>query len=480
MTGGQKILQAVLQNRNLMALNLKGNCIPSDVSSAIEDHIIKNKQRQILSEGNILMKENIQTHLMSSEEEDSGPRIKCKTRKKKKKRERSRTPLEELRDTPLGGNSRNDEFDDNASEFKRNFKNVSNESDGNTDLNEKIDGLNKILQDRSLNIDRLKIELDLRNTEIETLTNENEKLKNLVENLKEENKNILEEKCKEIEYLKKVHLKEESNWKESYRELEEIHLNDVRLKQEADTKIRSYEKELRKAYLELQSKKEKLSSTVQSYEDAISENKIEVHRIKREIQEKENRCKIEVNTLKETLKETTDALEKCQEQLQKLRNELRESLESQARLKIKTDECERYVLRTTKIEDALHKAKEEKEKLEEKLQDSRKTVTSLQQQIMKIQEESIEPQKRYDGLKIELQLEKEISLNLKSEIKEERVRIKEQNEQLQKMLSQINGLHAQLNEMQTSHAETIRVKNTELDKLKILITEKTRELDEFK
>ncbi|XP_011498329.1 PREDICTED: leucine-rich repeat-containing protein 45-like [Ceratosolen solmsi marchali] len=477
--GGKKILQGIQTNRVLLSLNLKGNCIPNDIHSAITEQIIENKKRRILCETPIVLKENICSVSVSSED-DGVFQIKSRIQTKKKWKERPTTSIEELNNI-ASENSRND--DKNGSKNKTLIRISKNTDTGNynfTEIDEKMEALNNILQDRSATIDHLRSDLESKTTALKLIHTENEEIKSELERVKDENSNIREEKTTDIENLKKVHMKLEKNWKESYKDLEETYESNLKQKQEIDAKNRAYEKELRKATLEIQSIKDKLSSTIQNYEDTISECKTDVHRIKREIQEKENRYKIEINTLKETLKESTEALEKCQEHLQKLRNEFRETVESQSKLKMKADENERFAAKTMKIEEALHKSKEEREKLEEKLQESRKSIAYLQKQVIKLQEESIEPQKRYEALKMELQLEKERSCNLKSELQDQTARIREQNDQVQKMLSQVNGLYAQISEAQINHVESLRVKETEIEKLKNVIMQKTRELDDFK
>ena len=466
-SGGQKILQGIKHNRTLISLNLQGNCVRNEIYSAIKEQIMENQKRRVLSETPLILKENIHPILITSEEDDQMNHVKSRLQKKKKKRE--------MRDSPLG-DSGNEDADLDARRLM--LKKTNSESC--TEFTEKIEALNQILKERLATIDHLHTEVEAKNMELKHITTENEELKTEIRKMQEEYNNTLEEKNKELENLKKTMSKTENNWKESYKELEEAYQNNLKVKQEFESKNRAYEKELRKASIEVQSMKEKFSSTIQNYEDTISECKMEVHRMKREMQEKENRCKVETNTLKESLKESTGALEKCQEQLQKIRNELRESLESQAKLKIKADEAERFASRTAKIEEALHKSKEEREKLEEKLHESRKSVASLQKQVIRVQDEAMEPQKRYEALKLELQIEREKSISLKAEMHDERKRMKEQNEQIQKLLSQINGLYAQLSEAQSNHAEALRIKESEIEKLKNVISQKTRELDDYK
>lgn len=480
MSGGQKILQGIQHNRNLVSLNLKGNCVPGEIHSAIKEQIAENQKRRILCETPMLIKENLRPASLSSEEDADQASLLVRSRlvKRKKKRERSKTPLEELsRNSPLGDSGNND---DNVLDVRGLAEKTSNEGNYVTEFEEKIQGLNQILQERSAAIDLLTTELESKSMDLKLSKTANDELKAEIQRLREENATVVEEKTRDLESMKKAQTKTEASWKESYAELEESHQTNLRLKQEADARIRAYERELRKSSLEIQSLKDKLTSTVQSYEDTVSECRTEVHRTKRELQERDNRCKIETNALKDSLKESTEALEKCQEQLQRLRNELREALEAQARLRTKADESERLASRTARVEDALSRSKEEREKLEEKLQESRRAVAAFQKQVIRLQEEAMEPQKRYEALRLELQLEREKTAGLRLELQEERVRQREHSDQVQKMLGQINGLYGQIGEAQSGHAEALRAKEAEIEKLRSVVAQKSRELDEFR
>lgn len=83
-------------------------------------------------------------------------------------------------------------------------------------------------------------------------------------------------------------------------------------------------------------------------------------------------------------------------------------------------------------------------------------------------------------MKLELRLEREKSTSLTSELQVERTRMREQTEQMQKMLGQVNGLYAQLSEEQKNNAEKLREKDKEIDKGKDAVAIKARELEEFK
>ncbi|KAJ8665021.1 hypothetical protein QAD02_006683 [Eretmocerus hayati] len=480
LSGGQKILSGVKFNRVLTVMNLKGNCVPNDIHSSIMDQIKRNQKRHSLCQSHTL-KANLRSVLETNERSDfllgSGiHRRNYGSMNRKQGKMKMKSSVREMRGSPLGdsGNEHNDLATIDRREASPSHVEIHCENENiDESLNEKIETLKRVLQERATTLQSLESSLEVKNAELALIKTENEDLKEEIENLKKINQTTLEDKRKEVEVLEKVKAQVERDWKESYKELEEENQNILRQKQEFEGKYRANEKEMRKGALEIQALKEKLLSVSRQYEDTISEYRIEVHGAKRELQEKDNRHKIEVSALKRTLKETTEALEECQDHLLKLRNELKESQENQAKLKIKVGESEMVTSKMVKISEALEKCKLEKEKLERELQESKKTV-------YKLQEDLIEPQKRFKTLKLELQIEREKNLRLKQEVQDERARVKEQNEQMQKMVSQINGLYTQMNEIQSNHAEILKTKDNEIEKLKRLCAEKTLELDEFR
>lgn len=118
--------------------------------------------------------------------------------------------------------------------------------------------------------------------------------------------------------------------------------------------------------------------------------------------------------------------------------------------------------------------------MEEKLADSQKIVSFLQCQIASLQSELVEPQKHYNLLKDELNQEKQISEKLKQELSEKRVRLKDQNIQMEKMNQQITALHVRLNEAQIIHTELFSDRDRERKQLQDIISSKERNITELR
>jgi len=118
--------------------------------------------------------------------------------------------------------------------------------------------------------------------------------------------------------------------------------------------------------------------------------------------------------------------------------------------------------------------------LEEKLADSQRIVSFLQCQIASFQSELVEPQRRYNLLKDELNQEKQISEKLKQELFEERARLKDQNIQMEKMNQQITALHVRLNEVQIIHTELFCDRDRERKQLQDIISSKERNITELR
>lgn len=488
--GAQEILSSLDENRTMVRLNLRGNCVPSDTIATIEEALSKNRNRKTtticrlstksikpramknllksmdaeVEENKRISKENVRPS-SSEGSSDGNPRTRPRyPRKKVRRKERTKTPIEE---NPAG-----DSFE-GAKEL--------NESDAKTlDAQEKIEVLDRILSERTATIESLKSELEGKTTELDGVKSEREELRKESLLLKEEKERYTNERAKEIEDLKKLHAQSEESWCLTYKELEESHRKTLKAKSESEGKNRTFERDLRKSGLETVSLREKLSSSTQAFEDLISEGKTEVHRLKRELRERENRSKIESTALKESLKETTDALEKCQAQLQKSRNELREANEAQVNWKVKCEEAERLASRTLRLEEALQRSREEKEAADEKTLQSRKSMASLQRQLVVLREEALEPQRKREAMQAELELEREKAANLRKELHEERARARENDTQMQTLSKQVAMLNLQIGETQSCNAETLRVKDKEAEKLKDQIARKSQELEELR
>lgn len=118
--------------------------------------------------------------------------------------------------------------------------------------------------------------------------------------------------------------------------------------------------------------------------------------------------------------------------------------------------------------------------MEEKLADSQRTVSLLQTQITSFQSELIEPQRRYNLLKDELDQEKQISEKLKQELFEERGKLKNQNLQMEKMNQQVTELNIRLNKVQIIHSELLCDRDRERKQLQDIISSKERNLSELR
>ncbi|XP_015590670.1 leucine-rich repeat-containing protein 45 [Cephus cinctus] len=504
--GGELIQNSLRENKTLLKLNLRGNCIPDEIMHSIEDRVYENRCRRAMSDSHVsksveiakslVFKENIKPVSLSDSDSAVQTKLKYLRRKKcrRKRRKDEKCKTSEAKSSPTENSSNVEtKSDDSLLTLKLAVSNVTESNitgpmetlmnDQNlkmAEVNDKIRELNQMLQDRTTAINLLTNEIAIKAAEVDAARSQANQLETEVSQLKEERDKYTAEKAKEILELKRAHMESEEKWQVSYKNMEESYDKTLQSKKESDMKARRYEREIHKSTLEIASLKEKLVSTTQAYEDLISRGKTEMHRLRRELKEREGRHKIEINILKNSLKETTRALEECQAQLQKTRSELRETIENQSQLKARLIEMEHVNVRCSRSEESLQKVKEEKAALDEKLQDSQRIVQTLQRQVASLQSELIEPQRRYSLLKDELEQEKQKSGSLKQELAEERFRLKEQSVQLQKMTLQITALNTQINEIQTSHAEALRERDKERKQLKEMILHKERDLSDLK
>lgn len=506
--GGELLLAGMQGNKNIVKLNLHGNCIPNDIAQSIDERAGKNQSRQMItvtsmSKGierakSLLIKDEEKIPLFTDSDSAVQTRLKSRSRKKKKRNK----PVPKERAPSVSGNSEKTEAESDVGSLTnlllvdeensgkdqpRNdisgdgFKgDKSNESNASETPANKIKELNDILQNRTTAINLLTNEIAVKSAEIDAAKSQIDKLRTEIDQLRLDREKFAGEKFKEILEIKESHKKVEENWTKDYKELKEAYQRALLQRKESESKIRRYERDIHRSSVEVSNLKEKIVSLTQTYEDLISKEKTETHRLKRELKERENRHKNEIGIVKNTLRDTTQALEDCQTQLQKSRSELREVTESHMILKEKMSEIEHANLRYSRSEESLHKVKEEKESLEEELAERKRVMSNLQRQVVALQSELVEPQRRYELLNNELLQEREKTGRLKEELVDERERAKEQSVQLQKMALQITALNTQINEIQSSHAESLREKDKERKQLREIIAGKEREINDLK
>lgn len=251
----------------------------------------------------------------------------------------------------------------------------------------KIANLGKILQERTATIDLLTGEIATKVTEVNDTRAQLSLLQTQVNQLQENKEKLDSDKAREIADLQKSHEQAEENWRKNYKNLKNNFNECSRSKKDAETKVRSiilnlscchninkstcrwifrrtvrvncnfiffyllseqvrqYEVEIHRVSLKTELLRDKLVSATRAYDDLLSKTKIEIHRMRREWKESDNKHKIEYNILKNTLKGTIQALEDCQTELQKSRKESRDLFKGQALLKTKLDDAECNIFR---------------------------------------------------------------------------------------------------------------------------------------
>ncbi|KMQ92235.1 leucine-rich repeat-containing protein 45 [Lasius niger] len=496
--GGRLLLKAVCENKIITNLVLYGNCIPEDIMLAIEKQLRENRHRYSIIEVALSVDAKFKKFPTTMEKDfvmstTTGDLEKTAHSEQKHimSRQKEKAKIEILQasadveiNDQINSSKINSEINTELKNKSLNARvNISSrDHDNNRDIetDAKIADLGKMLQERTAVINLLTGELTTKIAEVDNMQAQLSLLQTEINQLQEEKEKFDSDKAREIAELQKSHDEAEKNWQKSYKDLKNDYNECSQNKKEADSKIQQYEREIHKSLLEIGLQRNKLVSTTQAYENLLSKNKIEMHRLKREFKERDNKHKIELNILKNTLKEITQAFKVCQIKLHKSRGESHDLYEKQGLLKIKLDDAEHRILRYTRLEESYQKIEEEKNILEKKLADSQRTVSLLQRQVASFQSELIEPQRRYNLLKDELDQEKQISEKLKQELFEERARLNDQNLQMEKMNQQITALNMRLNEVQIIHSELLCDRDRERKQLQDIISSKERNLSELR
>ncbi|XP_063995011.1 leucine-rich repeat-containing protein 45-like [Diachasmimorpha longicaudata] len=499
--GGQAILSSMRENTSLIKLNLRGNCIPEEILAMIEDLTLKNQNREIQSLSNIsrslqghkllVLHEN--HHMYSSTSEESVEKDIILKRKKVKQKHRisgwkgESTPLKNHQDDP-----KNPEDNSNESILSLNIigeqsrPSESGNYPAEIPMNKpdseisKITELNRMLQERTTVIGTLMKKVSTKDEEIKAMKLLMHQLEEKVLEAQTNNKKMIEEKAREIEGIKESQRASEEAWRRVQRQLEDNQNDHEERSKEWEAKVRRYEGDVQRSSAALLGLRERFLNKSHQYEEIISNCKTEVHKAKGELKERVNKHKIEMNVLKRTLKETTEALEECQVQLQKSRVELREVQDNLSNVKSKVSEMEGVSGKYLRLEETFQKLKEEKIIVEEKFIESQRTIASLKRQVGSLETELIEPQRKYNLLKEELETEREKTARLREELMGERGRLKEQDSQVQKMGQQISGLNEQIRETQKRYAEETKEREKERKQLKEIIASRDRDLREIK
>lgn len=343
----------------------------------------------------------------------------------------------------------------------------------NLEASEKINELNKILRDRTMTINLLTEEVELKSSAAKEYRALIEGLQSEITRFYEERDKCVNEKDETIANLKR----KVEDWQMNYSKLQESYTNSLQNKVKLEGVVAKYEEDFDKRTQEM---KKQLAANAKYYEARASKEKLELHRIREEVKERKKRRDVEVNLLKGILRDTTQALEDCQAQLHKSRVEVREVADNYAALKVKFVENENVAFKYERTMEALQKTKDEKDSVEVKLADAQRNVAHLQQQVASLQGELIEPERRYALVKSELDEEKNKNARLKENLADNRIKLREQDALIEKLNSQILSANTQIGEMQSHRAEILRDHERECKQLRETIAQKERETNDFK
>ncbi|CAD6201210.1 GSCOCG00000016001-RA-CDS [Cotesia congregata] len=496
--GGQSLLNGIKDNNSITKLNLRGNCVPDSIVDLIDNVTLRNQSKKSITSSNITSKSTDKltgncfskndncimvlyerAHKLSLQDtenklndSESADEFKLKELGSNFRKKRLRRKKNSKSDKLLNSNSDSD----SDSSFKINY---NSDKGSKTEFN-KIMELNKILHDRSETINVLTKQINTKDEEIKSSNELVEKLRYEIDEWKRKFDEIVEEKKREVQELEEKHKKIEEDLKKNCKTIEDKYNICLLKNKDWEEKVRYYEKNIHKSSLEVIALREKWMSKSKDYEDIIEIKNTEVHKIRREFKERDNKYKIEVNILKSTLKETTTALEDCQDQLQKSRNELREMASSLATFRAKVDELEGIDCKYGKVVEVCQRIKDEKFGVEEKLNDAQRIIAGLKKRVQSLESELVDPQRKYDLLKGQLDEERDKSARLKQELEDERMRIRDQDCQLQKMSQQVTVMSGQINDIQKNYAEELRERDKDIKQLKEIIAGKEKEFNDLK
>lgn len=232
--GGRLLLKAICENKIITNLVLYGNCIPEDITFAIEKQLRENRHRYSITEIALSIdakfmqfpmgKDFIMSTSSDLETAHSEQKQLMLHQKEKVKTEilQASADLEiNERINPSEINSKiNTELEDNNNNSNIRVNISSRNHDNRTiETDAKIADLGKMLQERTVIIDLLNGELMIKIAEVNDMRAQLSLLQTEINQLQEEKEKFDLDKAKEIAELQKIHNEAEKNWQKSYENL---------------------------------------------------------------------------------------------------------------------------------------------------------------------------------------------------------------------------------------------------------------------
>lgn len=249
--GGRLLLKAICENKIITNLVLYGNCIPEDITFAIEKQLRENRHRYSITEIALSADAKFMKFPMGTMGKDfimstsSDFEIAHSEQKQLMLHQKEKVKTEILQaSADLEINERinpskiNTELQDNNNNSNIRVNISSRNHDNRTiETDAKIADLGKMLQERTVIIDLLNGELTIKIAEVNDMRAQLSLLQTEINQLQEEKEKFDLDKAKEIAELRKSHNEAEKNWQKSYENLKNDYNECSQYKKGANSKV---------------------------------------------------------------------------------------------------------------------------------------------------------------------------------------------------------------------------------------------------
>ncbi|KAK7862032.1 hypothetical protein R5R35_002169 [Gryllus longicercus] len=446
--GGQLLYSALQTNQSLIKIKLQGNCIPLELTTAIDQCALHNTTRATLLEECAQRTELLSQQLRKAEEE--------RVREIQNLAQRSEEKVQLI---TQASQSRIEQMENQVAEKDKYIK----------ELEKQVKTINEESQKRFDLVRQLQLQLKERDSVYQELLQESRK------------------DCDD--FNKKLSTKDE--------EILDLQ-NDLKAKLTAEQKRRqaleavniSQSEEITRLEGELIQVKDRLARSRKQFEEHLELQKAsDKELLDLETRENEKRLihlQSELTAQKNSLQMRISELERSLEEKEHLRADLnsvlsRERARREEEISLAVQETKmREASRVAQLEDRLTTLREERLQFEKQLMQTQNQIQQLQQQNSSLIAEMADSQKKFSTLHEELSSERLNCQRLRQELADENSKLQSKSQAADKLQSEVDRLHQQVSDLLRGHLDIKHERQVERERLETLMEQRDREIENIR
>ncbi|XP_067005195.2 leucine-rich repeat-containing protein 45 [Anabrus simplex] len=446
--GGQLLHTVFNSNQILTKLKLQGNCIPLELTMAIERCAEHNATR-----ANILQECAARTDLLARQ-----------LKKADEERCREIQGLSKQSDEKMHQIIK-------ASDARVNQMEILL-AEKDTRLAEQADQLKKLESELNASLER------------------NQQMVDQLKERDESYQDLLQRSRMEVEDISQALAKKEESLSDTILELKGKLNAEQKRRGALEIVNQSQAEEVSRLETEVLQLKEKMNRARRLHDELLQKEQ-ESHKeivagLEKECEARMNKIISETNLQRSNLRLQIQDLERTVEEHERTKLELnaaltRERARREEEVAIAIQETRtRESCRTTQLEEKLSALREEKVSLEKQLAVAHASVLQVQQQNNSLIAEMAEPQRKLSQIHEELSSERLISQRLRQELADETTRFQAKKMEAERLQAEVEKLHEQLNEAVRSKQEIKREQEQERERLLALMDQRDKEIQSIR